>query len=163
MRQPLRRTTALIATAALALSLSACTAGQWVAEAPPAAGVQAETGGLKLRNFVVVSDDAGEAVLLGSITSRDETVTVDGITVAPEKNDGTFADPQELAFSEEIYEGRTINFDGTQTTFSSGDLLMGRLADVNVAFSNGQTMNLKAPVMSAEHEDFAEAYEKSKG
>ena len=76
MRQPMRRTTALLATAALALSLSACTAGQWVADSPPAAGVQVDNGGLKLRNFLAVTDGSGEAMLLGSITSRDEAVDV---------------------------------------------------------------------------------------
>lgn len=162
MRQPMRRTTALLAAAALAVSLSACTAGQWVAEAPPAAGAQVETGGLKLRNFLVVTDGSGESMLLGSVTSRDEATDIKTITVAPEKADGTPADAQDLQFSTQIGEGKTITLDGADTVFSNPDVTMGRLADVSVAFSNGQVLNLKAPVMSAEHPDFAEAWKKAK-
>ena len=54
--------------------LSGCTATGWVAEAPPAAGVQAQTEALqKARNLMFVVDDSGEGVLLGAITSVDPT------------------------------------------------------------------------------------------
>ena len=162
MRQPMRRTTALLATAALALSLSACTAGQWVADSPPAAGVQVDDGGLKLRNFLVVTDGSGEAMLLGSITSRDEAVDIATITVAPEKSDGSFGQAQDLQFSNQVAEGKTIMLNGADMTFTNPDVTMGRLADVNVAFSNGKVLNLKAPVLSAEHADFAEAWSEAK-
>ena len=84
MSKPMRRAAAVVATAALAVSLSACTGGRWVQEAPPAAGTQTDAadGAIKLRNFVVVSDKSGEAILVGGITSRDAAneVTAIGVT-----------------------------------------------------------------------------------
>ena len=163
MSKPMRRFAAVVATVALAVGLSACTQGHWVYDAPPAAGTQADDGGLKLRNFLVVSDADGEAVLLGGIASRDETTEVTGIQVAPEGEDGQFGEPREVSFSEEIYKGRTIYLDGTTTAFSEPGLLLGRLANVTVSFSTGESVALDVPVMSSEHPDFADAWAAAKG
>ncbi len=158
MSKPMHRLAAIIAAATLTITLSACTQGGWVPGAPPAAGVQADDGGIKLRNFLVVSDNEGEAVLLGGVASRDETTEVTGITVAAEGADGAFGEAQEVAFSEEIFKGRTIYLDGTTTRFSDPGLTLGRLAQVTVDFSTGQSVTLEAPVMSSDHPDFSEAW-----
>ncbi len=158
MSKTLRRTAALVATAALAASLSGCTAGQWEYGAPPAAGVQADEGGLKLRNFVVVTDGGGTGMIVGGIASRDEAATVVGLGYAAELEDGSFGELNAVQFEAEVPKGRTIILDGSETTFNTSELLVGRLARVAVQFDGGQSVALSVPVVSAEHPDFADAW-----
>jgi hypothetical protein len=41
---------------------------------------------------------------------------------------------QVVEFSEQIPRGQTVTLDGTRTKFTDPDLILGRLADVTVAF-----------------------------
>lgn len=158
MRTPTRRIAAVVASAAIMVTLSGCTQGHWVYDAPPAAGVQADEGGLKLRNILIVSNTEGRAILLGGIASRDTATEVSGITVAPEGSDGGFGEATQVSFSESIPKGRTVYLDGSSTAFDDPALQLGRLAQVTVTFSTGQSVTVKAPVMSSEHPDFSEAW-----
>ena len=158
MSKPMRRVAAVVATLALTVTMSACTQGPWVYDSPPAAGVQADDGGLKLRNFLVVADAEGEGILLGGIASRDEPTQVTGVTVAAEAKDGSFGQPQQIALNEQIHKGATIYLLGDTTKFSDPGLELGLLADVTVNFSTGQSVSLEVPVMSSEHPDFAKAF-----
>ena len=159
MSKPLRRSTAVVASAVLALSLSACTAGQWVYDSPPAAGAQADSQtGIKLRNFAVVADGEGAGMIVGGITSRDADAEVVGITVAGERGDATFGEAQTLPFSEDIVRGRTILLDGSSTLFDNDDLTLDRLAKVQVAFADGQSVSLEVPVISSTNDDFKDAW-----
>lgn len=158
MSKPLRRTAAIIAAAALALSMSACTRGGWIPDSPPAAGTQSDEGGYKLRNFVVVADDSGEAKLLGGIHSRDDAAEVTGITVAAEDGFQNWGEAVDLGYSASIPRGNSVYLDGSETGFSNPDLQLGRLAQVKVTFADNTEMVLDTTVMSAEHEDFAEAF-----
>ena len=158
MSKPMRRIAAVVATAAVSVALSGCTQGHWVYDAPPAAGVQADDGGIKLRNILVVSDSEGEAILLGGISSRDESTKVTGISIAAQKGDGEFATAQPVEFAQEIYKGRTIYLQGPTTRFTDPELNLGRLAAVTVSFSTGEQVSVEAPVMSSEHPDFKEAW-----
>ena len=161
MSKTLRRTAALVATAALAVSLSGCTAGQWEYGAPPAAGVQIDEGGLKLRNFLVLTDGDGTGMIVGGIASRDEPAAVVGLGYAAELEDGSFGELNAVQFEAEIPEGRTIILDGSETTFNTSELLVGRLAEVSVLFESGQRVTLSVPVVSADHPDFADAWEQA--
>lgn len=158
MSKPLSRAAALVAAAAVAVALSACTASAWVPDAPPAAGVQTDVGGIKLRNVMVVSDEQGAAVVAGGISSRDTDNAVTGITVAAEKADATFSQPQNVAFTADIPKGRTVTLDWSQTAFTDPALRLGKLAEVAVTFSDGTTASVKAPIYSATHPDFKDAY-----
>lgn len=158
MSKPLRRTAAIIAAAALALSMSACTRGGWIPDSPPAAGTQSDEGGYKLRNFVVVADDSGEAKLLGGIHSRDDAAEVTGITVAAEEGFEQWGDEVDLGYTASIPRGTSVYLDGSETGFSNPDLQLGRLAQVTVTFADSTEMVLDTTVVSSEHEDFAEAY-----
>ncbi|MBK7819929.1 MAG: hypothetical protein IPJ61_02340 [Tessaracoccus sp.] len=160
MSKPMRRAAAIVATAALAVSLSACTGGRWEPEAPPAAGTQTDAadGAIKLRNFVVISDMGGEAILVGGITSRDAANEVTAIGITAQAADGSFGAEQVVDFSEQIPRGQTITLDGSRTKFTDPDLILGRLAGVTVGFADGQTASLQVPVYASDHPDFAEAW-----
>lgn len=161
MSKTLRRTAALVATVALAVPLSGCTAGQWEYGAPPAAGVQVDQGGLKLRNFVVLTDGDGSGMIVGGIASRDEPAQVVGLGYAAELEDGSFGELNAVPFKAEIPQGKTIILDGSETSFNTSELIVGRLARVAVQFDGGQSVTLSVPVVSAEHPDFAEAWEQA--
>ena len=154
----LRHLTTFVTTVAVVGTLSACTTAGWVPEAPPAAGVQTDAGGLKLRNFLVIADGEGAAMITGGIASRDAATEVVGLGVAPETTDNTFGDQQAIRINEEIGQGQTITLDGTETRFEDDALQLGRLALVSVAFSDGQIVSLEVPVLSSDHPDFAEAW-----
>lgn len=161
MSKPMRRSAALVASAALALSLSGCVASAWEYESPPAAGSQTDLAGLKLRNFMIIADEAGEAMLVGAITARDEADSVTAMAYAPETSDGSFGTVQELAFAHDIRKGETIYLDGTAIQFSDPQLLVGRLARLQVAFDSGNIAQLDIPVMSSTHRDFVQAWEEA--
>ncbi|MHA7862374.1 hypothetical protein ACX1DX_13530 [Tessaracoccus sp. Y36] len=158
MTKPVRRFAAITVAAALAFSMSACTRAGWVPDSPPAAGVQAEDNGYKIRNIVIVADDAGEAVLLGGIHSRDEAAEVTGITVAAEAGFEQYGEPVDIGFTASIPRGNSVYLDGSETSFSNPDLELGRLAEVTVTFDGGTSLKVHTPVMSSEHEDFSEAF-----
>lgn len=158
MSKPMRRAAAIIAAAALALSLSACTRGGWIPEVPPAAGAQSDEGGYKLRNIVVVADESGQAVLLGGIHSRDDAAEVTGITVAAETEGQSYGEAADLGYSATIPRGTTVYLDGSDTGFSNAELALGRLAQVKVSFADNTVMTVDTVVMSSEHSDFAEAF-----
>lgn len=158
MSKTMRRTAAIIAAAALALSLSACTRGGWIPDSPPAAGTQSDEDGFKLRNMVVVANEEGKAILLGGIHSRDEAADVTGITVAAEVAPETWGSAVDLGFSASISRGNSVYLDGAETSFTNPELQLGRLAQVRVTFAEGTEMVLESVVMSSEHEDFAEAF-----
>ncbi|MFT3888816.1 MAG: hypothetical protein QM713_11720 [Arachnia sp.] len=161
MSKPMRRAAAIVATVALAVSVSACTSGRWVYDTPPAAGTQTDVtnGSIKLRNFLVVSDKTGDAILVGGITARDAANEVTGISVTAEGEDGTWGAAQTVAFDEQIPKGQTITLDGTRTKFSDPDLVLGRLADVTVGFADGKTASLQVPIYASDHPDFTEAWQ----
>ncbi|MDO5678334.1 MAG: hypothetical protein Q4G35_12605 [Propionibacteriaceae bacterium] len=158
MSKPMRRAAAIIAAAALALSLSACTRGGWIPDSPPAAGTQSDEGGYKLRNIVVVADESGKAVLLGGIHSRDDAAEVTGITVAAEDGFQSWGEPTDLGYSAPIPRGKSVYLDGSETGFTNPDLQLGRLAQVKVSFADSTVMTVDTTVLSSEHEDFAEAF-----
>lgn len=158
MSKPLSRAAALVATVALAATLGGCTASQWQSSAPPAAGVQAEEGGIKLRNFVVVSDGEGTGMVLGSITSRDTAAQISGLGFSVELEDGSYGELTGIPFTASIPEGKTVTLEGAQTMFSDAGLQLGRLVQVAVVLDGGEQLSLLVPVMSSEHPDFADAW-----
>lgn len=158
MPKRLRRLAALLTGATAAISLSGCVASAWQYDSPPAAGTQTDLGGLKLRNFLVISDTEGNAILTGAVTSRDNADSVLAMALAPEVGDA-FGTPQELAYTAELRKGETIYLDGSTTKFTNSELSAGRLAQVQVAFGSGQTAELLVPVLSSTHPDFAAAWD----
>lgn len=160
MTKPMRRIAAIVATAAMSVALSACTQGHWVYSAPPAAGVQADDGGVKLRNFLIIADTEGKGMLLGAVATRDADIAVEGFTVTPGLDDGSYGKPVTVDFSEEVRKGATIYIDGETTQFSSPDLTPGMLADVDVTFADGTVVKLDVPVMPSDHPDYQEWWDK---
>lgn len=145
------RSAAVVATLALTLT-TGCTSLAWNPDTPPAAGVQAEAGPIKARNFLLVAGDDGDGVLLGSIAAR-ESVALDKVVIQAETADGGRGEAVEVDASGDIRKGDVLKFEDVAVT--GADLLPGRLAFVALQFSDGTRLTLDAPVMSAEHPDFA--------
>lgn len=153
-----RRIAAWLATAAFALTtFSGCTAGDWRYDAPPAAGVQEDVDDAKIRNVMVVSDDQGQAVLLGSVAST-QPVELGGIQVAAEAEDGGYGMPVNIEVNASLHRDGIHKLEGSDTQFENPELLLGRLAQVTFLFADGRSAVVQAPIYSSDHVDYAEVW-----
>lgn len=151
---------AAIVSAAL---LSGCTGAGWVAEAPPAAGSQAELSSLqKARNLMFVVDGEGKGVLLGTISTVDAT-EIGGIAYQPELPDGSWGQPQTIDFSTELRPRASVQLEGPELAVDNPELTAGRLANLEINFGTAGPLRLQVPVYSNEHEDFADAWAEATG
>ncbi|MEZ5086661.1 MAG: hypothetical protein R2722_10540 [Tessaracoccus sp.] len=133
----LGRTKALLAATALTATMAVgCTAGQWEPQAPPAAGVQQDQDGIKVRNLLIVTDEAGNAVLEGRITA-DRPFVLSDAAYAAEQSDGTWSDAAPLAIAGGQSEGNTLALGGTDNAFQAAELSPGHLARVGLRFEEG--------------------------
>lgn len=155
---PKRRIRTLLAAAALtAVLATGCTAGDWSYDSPPAVGTQADAGPVKARNLVLVTDEAGQAVLLGTITAS-ENVTLQGGVVTPEDANGGNSESVALVVAGEIPRDGALKLDASNAMVEGADLLPGRLANLTLRFEGGTELTLDVPVYSTEHADFADVF-----
>lgn len=156
---PKRRIRTLLAAVAVTTVLAAgCTAGDWSYNSPPAAGTQSDAGPVKARNLVLVTNDAGEAVLIGSLAAS-ETVALQGGVITPETEDGGRGQSTALVTTGEIPRDGVLQLDASNAMIEGAQLLPGRLAEVQLQFDDGTQLALDVPVFSTEHEDFANVFE----
>lgn len=149
-----RLVTGLLAAAAVTLTVG-CTEGDWRYEAPPAAGLQTDSGDAKVRNLLIVSDESGQGILLGAVaTNTSDTVTT--ITLAP--HGAQDAEPTIIDINEKVTRNNSLTLEPETTKFEAPGLELGRTADVLIEFKNGQAISMEAPVYSSEHPDFAETW-----
>ena len=162
MTMPIRRRigTSLAALALVVGLASGCTAGDWRYESPPAAGVQADAGPLKVRNLMVLADTDGEGLLLGSIFTT-QPVTLTAVAVSAEQAGGTFADPVPVDLTAEVSVNDGLRLGGKDSLVEGAKLQEGLLARVLMQFSDGTTAAVEAPVTSSEHADYKDAWAKA--
>lgn len=135
-----------------------CTEGSWRYESPPAAGVQADVEDAKVRNFMVISDEAGQALVLGTVAAMDSTELL-GLTVSALDDEGAASgEPAQIELNEPIGSYGSVTLEGSSTKFDDPDLQLGRLANVTVYFSDGRNVSVETPIYSSEHPDFREAW-----
>lgn len=160
---PRHRLGASIAALTLVVGLaSGCTAGDWRYESPPAAGVQHDAGPVKVRNLMVLADTEGEGLLLGSVFTT-QPLELTQVAVATEQADGSFAEPVEVAVSGKVPVEAGLMLGDKDSRIEGADLDEGLLVNVLMSFSDGTTMTMEAPILSAEHLDYTEAWEKGWG
>jgi len=118
----------------------------------PADGTNAdigESGILKVRNLVVVSREEGQGIVSASIVANEED-TLDSVTVAPFKADGTDAPAAtaSLPTPMRLTPGSlTILTNGPLLTVEASDLTAGLDALVTMQFEKAGAVNLRAPVV----------------
>lgn len=153
-----RRGRMLLAAAVITAGLTAgCTQGAWVGESPPGAGVQAEAADAKVRNLMIISDDQGQAVLLGGVAAT-EPVTLIGVTIAVIHDDGTLGEATGIDLNQEIGAEGLFLFEPEALQFEDSELQLGRTAQVDVVFDDGRRVSLEVPIYSSEHPDYAESW-----
>lgn len=159
MTLPFRRRVGALLVAALAVGLSsACTEGEWRPDAPPAAGVQQDEGPVKVRNLMLITGDEDKGLLLGSVFSA-EPVEITELAVAAEQQDGTFGSPVQVDVGGEVPVESGLMLGGDDSRIEDIALQPGLLATVYMAFSDGTTVMLEAPVMSADHFDYQQVWD----
>lgn len=156
-----RRTGTALAALALVVGLaSGCTAGDWDYDSPPAAGVQQDDGPIKVRNLMLLADGEGEGLLLGSIFSTEPLELVQ-VGVAGEQPDGSFGQPVEVPLSGDVPVQGSLMLGDSNSRVEGADLREGLTAMVIMRFSDGTTSTMEAPVLSAEHSDYTQAWDKA--
>ncbi|RMB62059.1 hypothetical protein [Tessaracoccus antarcticus] len=158
-----RRVGTCLAALALVVGLSTgCTAGDWRYEAPPAAGVQADAGPVKVRNLMVLADAEGQGLLLGSIFTT-EAVKLTAVGVSAEQQDGTFGAPTPVALTGDVPINGGLVLGGDDSRVEKAGLQEGLLAKVMMQFSDGTTAAVEAPVLSSDNADYKAAWDKING
>lgn len=139
-------TTASVALFSVAL-LSGCTAAG--KDAPTSKirqvtdGVEKDSGALKVRNFVLVAQPDGSAVLVGTVVNQDAaadaiaSITANGIAA-------TITGPLALAQNTPvIFSGDSAT---THGSFAGLNLTPGQRADVTVTFNKAESVKLSVLV-----------------
>ncbi len=159
MTMPTRRRigTSLAALALVVGLASGCTVGDWRYDSPPAAGVQADVGPVKVRNLMVLADSSGEGLLLGSIFTTQELELTD-VAISAEQEGGTFADPVPVDLTGDVSVNDGLQLGGKDSLVEGAKLQEGLLARVMMQFSDGTTAAVEAPVISSEHADYKDAW-----
>ena len=118
----------------------------------PSDGTNADIGDggiLKVRNLVVISREDGQGIVSASIVANEED-TLDSVTVAPFKADGTDAPAAtaSLPTPMRLTPGSlTILTNGPLLTVQATDLRAGLDALVTMQFEKAGAVNLRAPVV----------------
>lgn len=153
-----RRGLTWLAAATITVGLTVgCTQGDWRYESVPAAGVQADAADAKVRNLMIISDDQGQAMLLGAVATTDP-VTLVGVTIATMNDDGTLGETNPIDLNEEIPAEGIFLFEPEALQFQDPGLVLGRTAQVEVVFADSRRVTLEVPIYSSEHPDFSDSW-----
>ena len=160
MTQPHRRRLgASLAALVLVTGLaSGCTAGDWRYDIPPAAGVVEDAGPVKARNIMLLANGEGQGLILGSLFTN-EPVELEGVAVAGEQSDGSYAEPVDVAVTGKLGIQQAFDFGGEDSIVEGAQLNPGMLAAVLLKFSDGTSMTLETPVVSSEDPDYATTWD----
>lgn len=151
---------ALLVVAALS---AGCTVGDWSYDSPPAAGVQVDQDGLKVRNLMIVADETGLALLQGTITAT-ETTSLIGVAVAPLTANGELAGPTNIGLvTDPILPAEPLQIDGSSAVFENPDLQPGGLAVVAMEFDDGTIIEIETPLVSSQLPAYQETFAQATG
>lgn len=165
MMTPTRRRRIGTWLAALTLTTvlaSGCTASAWRYDAPSGAGVQTDAGPVKARNILVVANDEGTGVLLGSLAAS-SAVELTAARITAEPTGETKPAPVDLSVTGKIPAGGVLNLESEKVVAKDAGLVPGQLAQVALLFNDGTQITVTTPVMSAEHDDYAQAFKGAQG
>lgn len=161
MTAPFRRLAAAVLGALAVLTFTVgCTAGSWDYDVPPAAGIQLDDGDVKVRNLLVVADEAGSGLLLGSIFSTNPS-EVTGVAIAAEQADGSYTDAVTLKVSEKLTPNQPLQLEGATFLVKDANLQQGLLAKVAIQLGGEQVITAEVPVIAASHADFAASWQEA--
>jgi len=139
---------------------SGCTAGDWRYDVTPAAGVVEDAGPVKARNIMLLADDEGRGLLLGSLFTS-EPVELEGVAVAGEQTDGSYVEPVDVSVTGELGTQEAFRFGGEDSIVEGAELRPGMLAAVLMQFSDGTSMTVETPVVSSEDPAYAQTWDEA--
>lgn len=149
----------LIATGFLtvvALFTTACAAPQTNIPYTPAAGVNTDLSGMKVRNLVIVEKDGSGALSGALLSATDDTLT--SIAGAADKADGTtLSQPTSQPVGLAVPANRLVKLDAATAPITYQGLTAGMTATVRLTFARAGTVQLTVPVLSGDHADFSAA------
>ena len=147
--------TAAAAVATLVLA-TGCTATGWESSAPSGDGVNADSGNYQARNILVVADEEGNGVVLGSLFTSAADASLKQAAIAAHLSDGTDGEVTEVADAEgDIPRPQGLKLAGVA---EGADLEAGTTAKVAFQFADGATIAVDAPVYSSDNAAYADAF-----
>jgi hypothetical protein len=145
----------LMLAVVLCLTLGACGFNVQTAQVyTPADGVNAEIGGVKVRNLMILSESEGSGFLSASLLSevqRDSLTDVQGTAQTPE---GPAAQPLSIEVGSPIVlppDDLIVLTEGAPIRVSGQELKPGLTADLELTFAEAGTLAITVPVVSTEH------------
>ncbi|GEM_PF-2840734 len=150
MSMPAPRLTrvAVVAVALASLGLTGCTNHETTAPYQPAAGVQTNAPGVKVRNLMVISE-GGAMKLAGSLVAS-EADTLTKIAGVALKQNGDQGQPLTLSQKGSITlpNGSSVNLADSDITVK-GDVKPGGMTKIDLTFGKAQQVSLSVPVVDA--------------
>lgn len=162
MTLPRRICTSLVALLSVTGLASGCTAGDWRYDVTPAAGVVQDAGPVKARNIMLVADSEGKGLLLGFLFSSEQVELV-GAAVAGQQVDGDYGQPVIVDVTGQIGVEEPLELGGEDSIVEGADLEPGLLAAVLLEFSDGTSMTVETPVVSADEPTYTDAWQDAQG
>lgn len=139
-----------------------CTAGDWRYDITPAAGVVEDSGVVKARNIMLLADNAGKGLILGSLFTSEDVELV-GVAVAGEQTDGSYSPPVTVELSGDIAVNEALVLGGEDSIVEGADLKPGMLAAVAMKFSDGTGLQFETVVVSSEDPSYSDAWDTAQG
>ncbi|GAA1390409.1 hypothetical protein [Luteococcus peritonei] len=153
----LRLSRVAVAAVALAgLGLAGCANYETLEPYQPAAGVQTDAPGVKVRNLMVISEGSTMHLAGSLIAAQDDSLSqVAGVALQENSDPGK---PLTLGTKGQLKlpAGRTVNLADSNITVK-GDVRPGGMAQVSLTFAQAQPLTLTVPVLDAEAAGFASA------
>lgn len=158
-RHRLRTVGAALAVAA-SLSLTGCGFNaQTLQTYTPAHGVNVDHEALKVRNLLIIADEAGQGVVSASLVSQegDTLQSVSGNAIKADGSDGgaltVTAAPVELPAGRLV----VLTDQTPRLTVSGSELKPGLTARLKLTYASGQATDLEVPVRSAAETMYTDA------
>lgn len=147
-----RRLLSAIALGACVAVTSGCSSFATLAPYTPAAGVQTNQDGIKVRNLLLVPD-GDQARMVGTlIASEDDSVT--NLTAQPLKPDNEPSGSASTSSPDlQLPAGEAVSLSDSGATVT-GDFVPGLLVELTMNFEKSGDVTLLVPVMSPDDPDF---------
>ena len=124
-------------------------------------GVNVDSGSYRALNILVVADEEGTGLVLGSLFSSAKEASLEGAEITPHPFDGSEAAAAEVTEAEgEIPTPGGLKLAGVA---ADANLEAGTTATVTFTFADGATLEVEAPVYSSESASYAQDFTEAVG
>ena len=145
----------LLQAVVLCLTLAACGFNVQTAQVyTPADGVNAQIGGVKVRNLMILSESDGSGFLSGSLLSEAQRDSLTGVKGTAHTPEGPAAQPLSIELGSPVVlqpGDLVVLTESAPVEVSGQDLEPGLTADLELTFAEAGTLAITVPIVPTEH------------